>query len=107
MKILAIETSCDDTGISILQVTHNKKDNKNSKKNKGISSPAGTCFKVLANELSSQTTIHSPYGGIYPMIAKREHTKNLPILLEQVLKKSKLKNKEKEIDLVIVTSGPG
>ena len=68
MKILSIETSCDDTGISILEV-------KNGPKNPS--------FRVLANGLSSQTKIHSLYGGVFPALAKREHIKNLPILLEK------------------------
>src|SRR3990167_1468913 len=73
MKILAIETSCDETGVSILEIKKTKQ---------------GQVFKVLANALSSQVKIHAPYGGVYPMLAKREHIKNLPILLEKVLKGS-------------------
>ncbi len=84
MKILAIETSCDETGISIIEA-----------KNKS--------FKILADSLSSQVKIHAPYGGVYPMLAKREHMKNLPILLEKVLKKTKIKKP----DLITVTAGPG
>ncbi len=87
MKILSIETSCDETGISILEVKGGKKPS----------------FKVLADSLSSQIVIHAPYGGVYPMLAKREHIKNLPILLEKVLKKSKIK----KVDLIAVTTGPG
>ncbi len=85
MIILSIETSCDDTGLTILEA-------------KGKSS-----FKVLADELASQAKMHSEYGGVYPNLAKNEHTKNLPILLEKALKKSKVK----KIDLITVTHGPG
>jgi N6-L-threonylcarbamoyladenine synthase len=85
MRILAIETSCDETALTVLEA-------------KGEGN-----FKVLANEVSSQIQIHKEYGGVYPMLAKREHIKNLPILLEKVLKKSKVKN----FDLIAVTSGPG
>lgn len=88
MKILSIETSCDETGISLLEC----KGGKNSPQ-----------FKVLVNELSSQAKLHSPYGGVYPNLAKREHIKNLPILFEKILKK----NKNPKIDFVAVTSGPG
>jgi len=88
MRILSIETSCDETGISILEVKGGKK------------SPS---FKVLADSVASQIAIHAPYGGVYPMLAKREHIKNLPIILEKVLKKSKIKKP----DLIAVTSGPG
>lgn len=90
MKILAIETSCDDTGISILEAKElNKK----------------ASFSILANFVSSQTLLHSPYGGVYPNLAKREHIKNLPILLEKALKKAKLKIEN--IELICVTKGPG
>lgn len=91
MKILSIETSCDDTGISILEV-------KNTAKN--------YTFEVLANALSSQTKIHSPYGGVFPSLAKREHIKNLPILLEKILNKCSRQDLA-HIDLITVTYGPG
>jgi len=89
MKILSIETSCDETGISILEA-------------KGSKNPT---FKILADSLNSQIKIHAPYGGVFPMLAKREHQKNLPILLERTLKKAKLNLNQ--IDLIAVTSGPG
>jgi N6-L-threonylcarbamoyladenine synthase len=94
MKILSIETSCDETGISILEA---------KKSGKKIS------FKVLANNLNSQIKIHAEYGGVFPALAKREHQKNLPILFERTLKKAKLKEKNisEKIDLISVTSGPG
>ncbi|MBP7006934.1 MAG: tRNA (adenosine(37)-N6)-threonylcarbamoyltransferase complex transferase subunit TsaD [Candidatus Pacebacteria bacterium] len=88
MKILSIETSCDETGISLLECSG------------GVKNPT---FKVLANALSSQAKLHSPYGGVYPNLAKREHIKNLPILLEKISKKTKLKKP----DVIAVTSGPG
>ncbi len=90
MIVLSIETSCDDTGISIIEV----KDSKTK-----------VIFSVLANFVSSQTAIHSPYGGVFPALAKREHIKNLPILLEKALKKAKIKIDD--LDLICVTSGPG
>ena len=104
MKILSIETSCDDTGIAILEV-------KGGEKN--------PTFKILAEGISSQIKIHAPYGGVFPALAKREHIKNLPILLEKVLKKAKIrplrptgtspsKGQEKiDIDIIAVTYGPG
>ena len=92
MKILSIETSCDDTGISILEAKG------------GAKSPS---FAVLANNVSSQIQLHIPYGGVYPALAKREHIKNLPIVLEKTLKEAKLDKKEKPVDVIAVTSGPG
>lgn len=71
MKILSIETSCDETAISIIEA-------------KGeISSPS---FEVLSDEIISQVNLHQEFGGVYPSLAKREHAKNLPIILEKILK---------------------
>lgn len=92
MKILSIETSCDDTGITIMEA-------------KGDTTNAS--FRVLVDSSNSQIKIHIPYGGVYPMLAKREHTKNLPILLEDALEKAKLNKKTKPVDVIAVTYGPG
>ena len=75
--ILAIETSCDDTGISIVKSGSGK-------------DPA---FSVLANIVSSQIEVHKKWGGVYPMLAKREHQKNLVPVLEKALRQSRLLNK--------------
>lgn len=75
MKILAIETSCDDTGIAILE-----------------KSPK---IKILADFLSSQNELHAKYGGVHPSMAKREHEKNILPLLEKSLKKAHLLKKRK------------
>ena len=72
MRILAIETSCDDTGISIIKTPQNK----------------GDCFDVLSNIISSQIEVHKKYGGVYPMLAKREHQKNLLSVLVKTLKEA-------------------
>jgi len=84
MKILAIETSCDETGIALLE---------------GTKTPGGFSFAVLKNALLSQAALHAPYGGVYPNLAKREHQKNLPALFEQF--------KDELFDAVAVTVGPG
>jgi len=111
MKILSIETSCDDTGITIMEV-HPARNGRGKKG--GITNAS---FKVLADSANSQIKIHIPFGGVYPMLAKREHIKNLPILLEETLKKArlhkvsarqaKLKNQKPPVDLIAVTYGPG
>ena len=75
MKLLAIETSCDETAIAIIEA------GKIGGKTK---------FKILGNDLSSQIAIHTQYGGVFPMMAKREHGKNIIGILEKVLKESKL-----------------
>ncbi|MFC1756860.1 tRNA (adenosine(37)-N6)-threonylcarbamoyltransferase complex transferase subunit TsaD [Patescibacteria group bacterium] len=88
MKILAIETSCDETAISILNIKH-------------------SVFNILSNVISSQVKIHAKWGGVVPTLAKREHLKNLPTVLEKALSKAKIKNPSKEIDIIAVTHGPG
>jgi len=81
MKILAIETSCDETALSVVDA----------------SGPFGKAsFNVPGSALISQIDIHKEYGGVFPSLAKREHTRNLIPLLEQVLKKSKLYKKRKK-----------
>ncbi|MCK9578519.1 tRNA (adenosine(37)-N6)-threonylcarbamoyltransferase complex transferase subunit TsaD [bacterium] len=74
MKILGIETSCDDTGIAIIKKT--KAD-----------------FEILAGFVSSQEKLHSQYGGVFPALAKREHQKNIIPLFEKALKKAKMLKK--------------
>jgi N6-L-threonylcarbamoyladenine synthase len=80
MIVLSIETSCDDTGISIIKKTLNKK-----KKQIEFND-----IEILCDSVSSQASIHSPYGGVFPSLAKREHQKNLVPLLISCLKKAKL-----------------
>ncbi len=75
MKILAIETSCDETAIAILECEGGENDAQ---------------FKVLGNALLSQVEIHREYGGVFPMLAKREHAKNLVPILEAALEEAEL-----------------
>src|SRR3989338_4967712 len=93
MKILAIETSCDETAIAILEIIGGK-------------------FEVRSNVVLSQIKIHKKFGGVVPNLAKREHRKNLPIVLKLALKeawgtKSSLGDLVPKLDAVAVTSGPG
>ena len=89
MIILAIETSCDDTCIAILKF---KVQNSKLKS-----------IEMLSNIVSSQVEIHKKYGGVYPMMAKREHQKNLPLVLKQALKEARISRP----DFIAVTIGPG
>jgi N6-L-threonylcarbamoyladenine synthase len=88
MRVLAIETSCDETGAAIVE---------------GRKTSDGFVFEVLGSALLSQAALHSPYGGVYPNLAKREHIKNLPVILEQAFANAKTET----IDAVAVTTGPG
>ena len=84
MKILAIDTSCDDTCVALLET-------KNSH------------FRILSNIVSSQVKLHAKYGGVYPFLAKREHQKNLPLVFKKVIKEQD----SSKIDSIGITVGPG
>lgn len=95
MRILSIETSCDETAIAVVEATG------------GIKKPR---FKVLENFISSQIKIHRPFGGVVPMLAKREHIKNLPKLLRRLGIRSDVRGQMSNVPTVTaiaVTVGPG
>lgn len=79
MRILSIETSCDETAIAIIECS-------GSKKRPEIS--------VLSNLVSSQVKLHAKYGGVVPNLARREHERNLVPLLLQALDESRIMNHE-------------
>ncbi len=80
MKILAIETSCDDTCVSILEAK------------KGD-------LRFLSSIISSQIEVHRQWGGVYPTLAKREHQKNLvPTLKEALLEADMLESGKTEVE---------
>jgi len=93
MRIMAIETSCDDTCIAIVEVSRKKSD-----------------FNILANIVSSQVKVHQKWGGVYPTLAKREHQKNLTLVLKHSLEeagllksqKSKVKSQNDKLKLRIL-----
>jgi N6-L-threonylcarbamoyladenine synthase len=78
MKILAIETSCDETAISIVDASG------------GITNPK---FKILSSVTLSQAKIHAHYGGVFPTLAKREHAKSLIPILKEALTKARMLKK--------------
>ncbi len=84
MKILAIETSCDETAISIVNARG------------GFARPS---FTVLGNQLLSQAQMHAKYGGVFPNLAKREHSKSILPLCILALKEAKLFQKKKKVVL--------
>jgi N6-L-threonylcarbamoyladenine synthase len=88
MTILALETSCDETGVAILR---------------GRNSGSGS--DLLASEVASQIAAHEKYGGIVPEIASRNHLVYAPRLLTHA---SSLANIGlSEMDAFAATSGPG
>ncbi len=86
MKILAIETSCDETAISILEFNNPNRPTWTL----GVQVDVQVSGKVFSHIVSSQIALHAPFGGVVPNIAKREHQKNLIPLLKQALEESGL-----------------
>lgn len=86
MLILGLETSCDETAASILEVENGK-------------------ATLLSNIVSSQIALHAAWGGVVPNLAAREHLKNILPVIETAL--SKAKKKPSDLDLIAVTNGPG
>jgi len=84
MFILGIETTCDETGIALIEADDQK-------------------VKILKNELASQIKVHRKYGGVVPILAAREHQKNLPFLLKKISKDFDLK----KLDYLAFSVGPG
>ncbi|ATO58001.1 tRNA (adenosine(37)-N6)-threonylcarbamoyltransferase complex transferase subunit TsaD [Bartonella sp. 1-1C] len=87
MRLLGIETSCDETAVAVIE--HN---------NEGKS-------RILSNIIWSQIVHHAPYGGVVPEIAARAHVEILDSLILQALTEADLKLKD--IDAIAATSGPG
>jgi N6-L-threonylcarbamoyladenine synthase len=82
MIILAIETSCDETGAAVVREG-----------------------KVLANMVGSQIQLHSEYGGVVPELAAREHLRNLIPISQTAL--AEVGIKASQLDAVAATQGPG
>ena len=83
MRVLGIETSCDETGIAIYD------------DEKGL----------LANQLYSQVKLHADYGGVVPEIASRKHVEAVTGLADQAVEQAGLT--KGELDAVAVGKGPG
>jgi len=85
-KILAIETSCDDTASAVVTI--------------GNGAPA-----VLSSVVSSQIDLHRKYGGVVPNLAAREHVKNLVPVIDEAMREAGVA--PDDIDAIAVTRGPG
>lgn len=82
---LAIESSCDDTALAIIDED----------------------CRVIGDVISSQIDSHSQYGGVVPELASRMHQEAILPLLETILAETGIKDPAKELSLIAVTAGPG
>jgi len=87
MRILGIETSCDETGVAIYDTA--------------FTGGQG----LLSDALYSQIAMHAEYGGVVPELASRDHTRKLLPLIEQVLQDANLTRND--LDGIAYTAGPG
>jgi len=83
MRVLGIETSCDETGAAVYD----------------------TAGGLLAHALDSQIALHRPYGGVVPELASRDHVRHLVPLIERVLAESA--TTLADLDGIAYTEGPG
>jgi len=83
IRILGIETSCDETAASVL----------------------GNGTQVLSNIVASQADLHAKFGGVFPEVASREHIKTIYTVVDEALKEAHLSIQE--LDAIAVTRGPG
>lgn len=83
LKILAIETSCDDTAVAIVDASK----------------------KIWGEVTMHQHAVHSKFQGIVPHLASQAHKSNLPIAIDRALDESKLSMTD--IDAIAATRGPG
>jgi N6-L-threonylcarbamoyladenine synthase len=83
MKILGIETSCDETGLAVYD------------------SRSG----ILANLVHSQVELHREYGGVVPELASRDHIRRIIPLIQKTLSNTGLR--QDDLDGIAYTSGPG
>ncbi len=95
MRILGIETSCDETGLALLELLPERKQAANE----------GCRARLLGEALHSQTEMHECYGGVVPELASRDHMVRILPLLEECLRQAQMALKD--IDGVAVTQGPG
>ncbi len=83
MRVLGIETSCDETGVAIYDDDHG----------------------LLAEALHSQIAVHAEYGGVVPELASRDHVRKLPQLIRHVLEEAHCT--PGDLDAIAYTAGPG
>ena len=95
MHVLGIETSCDETGLALLELIPGPEE-----------APEQGCkAKLLGHALHSQTEMHERYGGVVPELASRDHMVRILPLLDECLRQAQFDLRD--IDSIGVTQGPG
>ncbi len=93
MLILGIESSCDETGVALVEFQENS------------TGDTQVWPKLLAQALHSQIALHTPYGGVVPELASRDHIQRVVPLTHSVIEKSK--RSLADVDAIAFTKGPG
>ena len=83
MRVLGIETSCDETGVAVFDTERG----------------------LLGHRVHSQINLHAAYGGVVPELASRDHIRRLPLLVRQTLAAARCEMTE--LDAIAYTAGPG
>jgi N6-L-threonylcarbamoyladenine synthase len=86
VTLLAIETSCDETGVAVVQKNGDK-------------------VSILSNQVASQIDVHALTGGVVPEVAAREHVQVIKPMVEKAMQEAK--TNPQDIDGIAVTVGPG
>src|SRR5436190_16936285 len=89
MRVLGIETSCDETAVAVVEAAADDR-------------PVG---RILANVVYSQLTEHRRFGGVVPEIAARAHLERIDGLVGEALAEAKLELSD--LDGIAATGGPG
>ncbi|WP_119353298.1 tRNA (adenosine(37)-N6)-threonylcarbamoyltransferase complex transferase subunit TsaD [Azohydromonas sediminis] len=90
MRVLGIESSCDETGVALVE---------------GADGADDAPPRLLAHALHSQVAMHEAYGGVVPELASRDHIRRLVPLVRQVMSEAQLALAD--VDVVAYTRGPG
>ena len=83
MKVLGVETSCDETAAAVVRDGR----------------------EILSNVVSSQVVLHRPYGGVVPELASRNHLRLISSVIEEAL--AEARTSVEQIDAIAATYGPG
>ena len=106
MRVIGIETSCDETAASVVELIQSEKATGNTRgATSSAGQQAGMVCRLLSNAVFSSMDLHVQYGGVVPEIAARSHIEAIQPVIEQALTNAKCD--WKDIDAIAVTYGAG